>query len=107
MAWVCLIVGGLCEVGFTTCLRNADGFRHLGWTLGFLLSVALSMLLLEVAARSIPMGMAYAVWTGIGALGTVVIGIAFYGEAATPLRLLLILGAVACIAGLKLTGAQG
>jgi quaternary ammonium compound-resistance protein SugE len=103
MAWVWLIVGGLFEVGFTTCLRNVDGFRHVGWTLGFLASVSLSMLLLEVAARSIPMGTAYAVWTGIGALGTVLIGIAFYGEAATPLRLLLILGAVACIAGLKLT----
>ena len=61
------------------------------------------MLLLEWAARSIPMGTAYAVWTGIGALGTVLVGIIFYGEAATPVRLLLIVGAVACIAGLKLT----
>jgi quaternary ammonium compound-resistance protein SugE len=104
MAWVWLIVGGLFEVGFTTCLRNVDGFRHIGWTLGFLAAVSLSMLLLEVASRSIPMGTAYAVWTGVGALGTVLIGIFFYGEAATPLRLLLILGAVACIAGLKLTG---
>jgi quaternary ammonium compound-resistance protein SugE len=103
MAWVWLIVGGLFEVGFTTCLRNVDGFRHISWTLGFLAAVSLSMLLLEVASRSIPMGTAYAVWTGVGALGTVLIGIFFYGEAATPLRLLLIFGAVACIAGLKLT----
>ena len=103
MAWVWLVAGGLFEVGFTTCLRNADGFRHIGWTAGFLLSVLLSMLLLEWAARSIPMGTAYAVWTGIGALGTVLVGILFYGEAATPVRLLLIAGAVACIAGLKLT----
>jgi quaternary ammonium compound-resistance protein SugE len=106
MAWLWLIVGGLFEVGFTTCLRNADGFRHIGWTLGFLASVTMSMLLLEIAARTIPMGTAYAIWTGIGALGTVVIGLAFYGEAATPVRLLLILGAVACIAGLKLTAAH-
>ena len=103
MAWVWLVAGGLFEVGFTTCLRNADGFRHIGWTTGFLLSVLLSMLLLEWAARTIPMGTAYAVWTGIGALGTVLVGILFYGEAATPVRLLLIVGAVACIAGLKLT----
>lgn len=103
MAWLLLVLGGLFEVGFTTCLRNADGFRHIGWTVAFLVSVSLSMLLLEVASRSIPMGTAYAVWTGIGALGTVVIGIVFYAEAATPVRLLLILGAVACIAGLKLT----
>ena len=103
MAWVWLVLGGLFEVGFTTCLRNADNFRNLPWTLGFLVSVTLSMVLLDVAARTIPMGTAYAVWTGIGALGTVVIGILWFGEAATPVRLLLIAGAVACIAGLKLT----
>ncbi|MBB3694049.1 multidrug efflux SMR transporter [Sphingomonas sp. BK580] len=104
MAWVWLIGGGLFEVAFTTCLREADGFRHPGWTVGFLVSVSLSMLLLEWAVRTIPMGTAYAVWTGIGALGTVLIGILWYGEPATPLRLLLILGAVSCIAGLKLLG---
>jgi quaternary ammonium compound-resistance protein SugE len=106
MAWAWLILGGLFEVGFTTCLRNADGFRHLGWTLAFLAAVSMSMLLLEIAARTIPMGTAYAVWTGIGALGTVLTGIFFYGEAATPVRLLLIFGAVGCIAGLKLTAGQ-
>jgi quaternary ammonium compound-resistance protein SugE len=103
MAWVWLVLGGLFEVGFTTCLRNVDGFRHVGWSIGFLVSVTASMLLLELAARTIPMGTAYAVWTGIGALGTMVIGIVWFGEAATPVRLLLIAGAVACIAGLKLT----
>ena len=103
MAWVYLVAGGLFEVGFTTCLRHVDGFRHLGWTIGFLVSVALSMALLELAARTIPMGTAYAVWGGIGALGTVLVGIVWFGEAATPLRLLLILGALGCIGGLKLT----
>lgn len=103
MAWVWLILGGLFEVGFTTCLRHADGFRNIPWTLGFLVSVSMSMLLLDVAARSIPMGTAYAVWTGVGALGTVLVGIWWFGEAATPLRILLILGVVACIAGLKAT----
>lgn len=103
MAWAILVLGGLFEIGFTTCLRYADGFRNVPWTLAFLVSVTLSMALLELAARTIPMGTAYAVWTGIGALGTVVIGIIWFGESATPLRLLLILGVVACIAGLKLT----
>ena len=103
MAWLLLVVGGLFEVGFTTCLRFVDGFRHLGWTAGFLLSVALSMGLLERAARVIPMGTAYVVWSGIGALGTVVVGLIWFGEAATPVRLLLMLGVVACVAGLKLT----
>lgn len=103
MAWFWLILGGLFEIGFTTCLRHVDGFRNMGWTLGFLGSVALSMALLELAARSIPMGTAYAVWGGIGALGTVIVGIVWYGEPATPPRILLILGVVLCIAGLKLT----
>ena len=103
MPWVLLIVGGLFEVGFTTCLRYVDGFRNVPWTLGFLASVTLSMGLLEVASRSIPMGTAYAVWGGIGALGTVIVGILWFGEPAGASRLLLIAGVVACIAGLKLT----
>ena len=104
MAWFLLILGGLFEVGFTTALRYVDGFRNLPWTLAFLGSVTLSMGLLEVAARTIPMGTAYAVWAGIGAVGTVIVGMAFFDEPATLVRLLLILTIVACIAGLKLFG---
>jgi len=104
MAWALLILGGLFEVGFTTCLRLVEGFRNLPWTAGFLVSVTLSMGLLEMASRSIPMGTAYAVWGGIGAIGTVLVGILFFGEAVTPIRVLLIFGIVACIAGLKLIG---
>jgi quaternary ammonium compound-resistance protein SugE len=103
MAWLWLIVGGLFEVGFTTCLRFADGFRNIPWTLAFLISVTLSMALLELASRSIPMGTAYAIWTGIGAIGTVAIGMIWFGEPATPIRVVLIFAIVACIAGLKLT----
>ncbi|MGN6155190.1 MAG: DMT family transporter [Sphingomicrobium sp.] len=102
MPWVWLIVGGLFEVGFTTSLRFVDGFRNLPWTLAFLISVAISMGLLEVASRSIPMGTAYAVWGGIGAVGTVIVGIAFFGEPSSLLRVLLILVIVAAIAGLRL-----
>ena len=106
MPWVWLVVGGLFVVGFTTCLRHVDGFRNVAWTIGFLVSVGLSMALLEVASRSIAMGTAYAVWGGIGALGTVIVGIIWFGEPATPPRILLILGVVLCIAGLKLTGGK-
>ncbi len=102
MAWVWLFVGGLFEVGFTTSLRFVDGFRSLGWTLAFLVSVALSMGLLEYAARTIPMGTAYAVWGGIGAAGTVLVGIMFFDESLGAIRLLLLLGLIACILGLKL-----
>ena len=103
MAWFWLILGGLFEVGFTTSLRFVDGFRNLPWTLAFLASVAVSMGLLEYASRSIPMGTAYAVWGGIGALGTVVVGILWFQEPATTVRVLLILLIVGAIAGLKLT----
>ena len=81
-----------------------DGFRNVPWTIAFLISVAISMGLLEFAARTIPMGTAYAVWGGIGAVGTVLVGIAFFNEPSTMIRILLILAIVAAIAGLKLTG---
>ena len=103
MAWFYLILGGLFEIGFTTALRFVDGFRNLLWTLAFLVSVTISMALLELAARTIPMGTAYAVWGGIGALGTVVVGILWFDEPATLIRALLILTIVAAIAGLRLT----
>jgi quaternary ammonium compound-resistance protein SugE len=103
MAWFLLILGGLFEVGFTTSLRFVDGFRNLPWTLAFLASVTLSMGLLEYASRTIPLGTAYAVWAGIGAVGTVIVGLTFFGEPATTVRVLLILVIVASIAGLKLT----
>ena len=103
MAWFWLILGGLFEVGFTTSLRFVDGFRNVPWTIAFLVSVAISMALLELAARSIPMGTAYAVWGGIGAIGTVVVGMLWFHEPTTTIRMLLILAIVAAIAGLKLT----
>ena len=102
MAWLLLIVGGLFEVGFTTALRFVDGFRNLPWTMVFLGSVVMSMGLLEGAARTIPMGTAYAVWGGIGAVGTVIVGMVLFNEPTTLVRLLLILTIVASIAGLKL-----
>lgn len=104
MAWIWLVIGGFFEVGFTTCLRFVDGFRNIGWTAGFLASVTASMALLEVASRSIPMGTAYAVWGGIGTLGTVIVGMVWFGEPASPVRLALIVALVGCIAGLKLVG---
>ena len=103
MAWALLILGGVFEIGFTTSLRFVDGFRNLPWTIAFLVSVTVSMALLEYAARTIPMGTAYAVWGGIGAIGTVAVGMYWFGEPATTMRMLLILIIVAAIAGLRLT----
>ena len=103
MPWLWLIVGGLFEVGFTTSLRFVDRFTDLKWTLAFLVSVAISMALLELASRSIPMGTAYAVWGGIGAVGTVIVGILWFHEPSSLIRMLLILAIVAAIAALRLT----
>ena len=102
MAWLALFIGGMFEVGFTTSLRFVDGFRNWPWVAAFLVSVTLSMGLLEYAGRSIPMGTAYAIWAGIGAAGTALVGIAFFGEVASPARLLLLTGLIGCIVGLKL-----
>ena len=104
MAWMLLVLGGLFEVGFTTALRFVDGFRNVPWTLAFLVSVTLSMGLLERAARTIPMGTAYAVWGGIGAVGTVIVGMALFEEPVTSVRLLLIGLIVGAIVGLLVTG---
>ena len=105
MAWALLLLGGLFEVGFTTCLRFVDDFRNLPWTLGFLASVTLSMGLLQIASRTIPMSTAYAVWGGIGALGTVLVGILWFAEPVGTVRIALIFGLIACIAGLRLVAA--
>jgi quaternary ammonium compound-resistance protein SugE len=104
MGWVFLLLGGFCEVGFTTCMRFTDGFRNIPWTLAFLAFIAVSMALLEMASRTIPLGTAYAVWGGIGALGTVIVGMLWFGEPVSAMRILLILGLVGCIAGLRLAG---
>ena len=75
MAWIYLIIGGLFEVAFTTCLgkaREASGTAFWLWILGFLLSVTVSMYMLFLASRTLPMGTSYAVWAGIGAVGSVI-----------------------------------
>jgi len=102
MAWLALVLGGLFEVGFATSLRFVDGFRNLPWTLLFLLCVTASMALLEYAGRTLPMGTAYAVWAGVGAAGGVVLGILVFGEAGSAARVLLLVGLVGCIMGLRL-----
>lgn len=102
MAWLILILAGLFEVGFTTCLRFADGFRHPGWTAGFAVCAGMSFIFLDRAARTIPLGTAYAVWVGVGAAGTALLGVLFFNEPNSVPRMLLLLGLVACIAGLKL-----
>lgn len=102
MGWLLLLAAGLFEVGFTTCMRMSDGFRHIGWTSGFLASAILSFILLERAQRTIPLGTAYAVWVGIGAAGTALVGMWLFREPVETIRLILLAVLVGTIIGLKL-----
>lgn len=102
MSWFFLVLAGLFEVGFTTCLKLSDSFSRLWPSLGFLFCAVASFWLLTRAAQTIPLGTAYAVWTGIGAFGTAVIGIYAFGDPATAWRLLFLVLLIGSIIGLKL-----
>ena len=99
--WVTLVVAGLLEVGWAVGLKYADGFTRPLPSALTLAAMALSMWLLARAARELPIGTAYAVWTGIGAVGTAALGMVLFGEPRTVLRLTCIVLIVAGIAGLK------
>jgi quaternary ammonium compound-resistance protein SugE len=102
MAWLYLLVAGLFEVGWAVGLKYTAGFTRLVPTLLTLASMALSLGALGLALKELPLGTAYAVWTGIGTIGTVILGIVLFGESADALRLLCIGLIVAGIVGLKL-----
>jgi quaternary ammonium compound-resistance protein SugE len=102
LAWLFLLAAGLFEVGFTTCMRLSEGFRQPWWTAGFFLSAWISFTLLERAQRTIPLGTAYAVWVGIGAIGTAVVGMWLFREPVETIRLVLLAVLVGAIIGLKL-----
>src|SRR5687767_12147913 len=102
MNWVLLIIAGLFEVGFASCLAKAKestGQAAIGWFAGFLVCLALSMFLLYKATQTLPIGTAYAVWTGIGAAGTAVMGIVFFREPADFWRVFFIVTLIMSIVG--------
>ncbi len=101
MNWIILIIAGLFEVGFTTCLKFSNNFSNLYWSIGFFVCITLSFVLLNSAIQTIPMGTAYAVWTGIGAVGTVLVGIFFYTEPTDAWRLFFLFLLIGSIIGLK------
>ncbi|MEO5998538.1 MAG: multidrug efflux SMR transporter [Chitinophagaceae bacterium] len=102
MSWIILILAGLFEVGFTTCLKLSENFTNIKWSIGFFLCITASFVLLNKATQVIPIGTGYAVWTGIGAAGTVIIGIIFFKEPAFFWRLFFIVLLIGSIIGLKL-----
>ena len=104
MAWVILVLSGMLEAVWATALGKSQNFRRLWPTAIFAVGIILSMAGLAVAMQSIPVGTAYAVWVGIGAVLTAAYAMAFGGEKATLLKVLLLLGVVGCVIGLKVVG---
>jgi len=105
MGWMFLGVAGALEISFTTALKYTEGFTKLWPSAAFVVAYAGSAWFLSQAVKTIPLGTAYAVWTGIGAVGTALIGIALFDEPATALRLLFLAVIVGGIVGLKLVSA--
>jgi len=104
MNWIIIIIAGLFEVAFASCLgkaKDATGNEVYLWYIGFVVSLAISMTLLIKATQELPIGTAYAVWTGIGAVGTVLVGIFFFKEPATFWRMFFIVTLIGSIIGLK------
>lgn len=101
MAWFYLIIAGLFEVGFTTSLKLSENFSQKGWAAAFFVSITLSFYFLNKAIAAIPIGTAYAVWTGIGAVGTVIVGIFLFKEPSDFWRILFLFLLIGSILGLK------
>ena len=106
MAWVLLIVAGLFETGFAVALKYSDGFSRLVPSVLFVVFAVLSFTLLNLALRTLPVGTAYAVWTGIGAAGTALLGIVLLGEPVSVARLASIALIVVGVVSLQLTGSH-
>jgi len=106
MTWVILFIAGLFEIGWAVGLKYTDGFTRLWPTVATALALLASMSLLGIALRTLPLGTAYAVWTGIGSVGTAVLGIILFREPATAIRLVCIGLIVTGIVGLKLATPQ-
>ena len=102
MAWIMLCIAGVFEIGWAIGLKYTEGFTRPGPSIATAIAIAVSMLLLAWSIRTLPVGTAYAVWTGIGAVGTAVLGIVLFGEPAAVARLVCIGLIVAGVVGLKL-----
>ena len=103
MAWFILLIAGLCEIGWATGLKYSEGFTRLVPSVLTIIAMVVSIVLLGIALKTLPVGTGYAVWTGIGAVGTAAMGILLLGESMEPMRRASIGLIVAGIVGLKLT----
>lgn len=106
MAWLLVFVAGLFETGFALSLKMSDGFTRLWWTVAFCVCALASFGLLTLSLRTLPVGPAYAVWTGIGASGTAILGMIFLGETTGVLKIVSLVLVVAGLVGLQLTASH-
>jgi quaternary ammonium compound-resistance protein SugE len=98
-----LLAAGFFEMGFAISMKLMDGHKNILWTITFYVCIVLSFGFLEQAARTIPIGTAYAVWTGIGGVGVATIGMLYFGDPAAPLRIMFLMLLIISLVGLKLT----
>lgn len=103
MAWIILVIAGLFEVGWAIGLKYTEGFSRFWPTVGTVVAMVISLWLLGIAMKSLPVGTAYSVWVGVGAVGTVALGIVLLGEPANPARLVSVALIICGIVGLKLS----
>src|SRR3569832_1249108 len=104
MAWIILFVVGLFETAWAVLLKQSAGFTRIGPTIGFVITLLLSMMLLAQSLKTLPVGTAYAVWTGIGAAGTAIVGMIWLGESRAALKLVSLVLIIAGIVGLRFSG---
>jgi quaternary ammonium compound-resistance protein SugE len=104
MAWLLVVFAGLLETGFAVCLKKSDGFSQLGPTIGFCLFAVGSFALLTLALKRLEVGPAYAVWTGIGAAGTIIYGMLYLGEVTSVLKITSVVLILVGVIGLNLSG---
>ncbi len=106
MAWWYLLAAGIFEVRFAISMKLMDGHKNIPWSIAFYACVILSFGFLEQAVKTIPIGTAYAIWTGIGGLGVAAIGIFYFGDSAAPLRIFFLFLLVSAVIGWKLTSSH-
>ena len=102
MAWIILIIAGIFEVIWATLLKSSNGLTKLWPSLGFLVSLAISMVMLAFSMKQIPMSVAYPIWTGIGALGSFLVGVLVFGEALTVMKGVFVMMLLVGVIGLKI-----
>ena len=103
MAWICLFIAGILELVWATCLKFSQGLTRMGWSAATIVGMIASFVFLSQATKTLPLGTAYGIWTGIGALGAVVVGVVLFKEPASAVRLFFAALLLAGIVGLKFT----